>query len=114
MECIFCKIIRGEIATDKLYEDEDFIIFKDIDPKARLHYLAVPKNHYATLEEMPDADKAKLGGIMAKVGKLSKELGFEDGYRLIINQDKDGGQTVFHLHMHLLGGQQLPFDDFTK
>lgn len=112
--CIFCKIIRGDIPAAKMYEDDKMLIFKDIDPKAKLHYLAIPKHHFATLADMNNEDKNYMGEMLFKISQLSTELGLEKGYRLIINQGQDAGQTVFHLHIHILGGQELPFCDMRK
>lgn len=112
--CIFCKIISGDIPAKKVYEDDDMIIFNDIEPKAERHYLAVPKKHYKLLAEMNDEDSRTLGRCLKKIPTLSKELGLENGYRLVINQGDDAGQTVFHLHIHILCGQELPFPDFRK
>lgn len=111
MSCVFCKIIAGEIPADKVYEDGYLVIFRDIDPKAKLHYLAVPKCHYPTLKDMPEQESVVLGRIMSVIGRNSADFGLGDGYRVIINQGADAGQTVFHLHIHLLGGQELPFAD---
>ena len=105
--CIFCKIVAGEIPSPRLYEDEEMIVIRDIEPKAKLHYLCIPKTHFALLSEM-DGEKAEiLSRCFMKIAKLEKELGLEDGYRVIINQGENGGQTVHHLHIHLLGGEKL-------
>ncbi len=109
--CIFCKIIKGEISSNILYRDNDFVIFKDLNPKARLHYLAVPCKHFATLAEMNESDATMLGRILAKIPTLSDELGLENGFRLVINQKgekgNDAGQEVMHLHIHILAGERL-------
>ena len=105
--CIFCRIIAGEIPSPRTYEDEDMIIIKDIEPKAKLHYLCIPKTHFATLAEM-DHEKADIvKRCMCKIAELEKTLGLWGGYRVIINQGENGGQTVHHLHIHLLGGEKL-------
>ena len=109
-DCIFCKIAAGEIPSAKLYEDDEIVIFKDIAPKARIHLLCVPKEHFAYLSEL-NADRAALvGRTLEKIGKLKDELGLSEGYRVIINQGEYAGQTVHHLHLHLLGGEPLPWD----
>ena len=108
-DCIFCKIIAGEIPSRKKYEDEEVIIFEDIEPKAKIHLLCVPKEHFAYLSELNDKREALLGRTLQKIAALAPKLGLEDGYRLIINQGKNGGQTVHHLHIHLMGGEVLPF-----
>ena len=109
--CVFCSIIDGKIPSAKVYEDDLCVIFKDIDPKAKEHYLAVPKNHYPTLDQMSADDEKNIGKILKTISGLKEKLGLGGGYRLIINQGADAGQTVFHLHIHILGGQELPFDD---
>ena len=108
--CIFCKIIAGEIPSSKVYEDEKMLVFKDIEPKAKVHLLAIPKVHFAYLSEL-DGQKADiLAHIFTKIPQIAKENGFENGYRLIINQGEDGGQAVHLLHIHILGGEKLPVD----
>lgn len=114
MDCIFCKIIKGEIPSQKLYEDDKMLIFKDISPKANIHLLAVPKHHYAFIEEMNAQDQADIGYILTKIAGLKKELGLENGYRLTINQGESAGQSVFHLHIHIMGGQPLGWPDFRE
>lgn len=105
--CIFCKIIKGEIPSPRLYEDEKMIVIRDIEPKAKLHYLCIPKTHFALLSEM-DEEKAEIvKHCFMKIPEIQKALGLENGYRVIINQGEDGGQTVPHLHIHLLGGETL-------
>ena len=105
--CIFCKINKGEINSKKYYEDEDFFIIADINPKAKLHYLMIPKHHYALISEQNEKDVETLGKMLNKLSKLAKDLGLQDGYRLIINQGENGGQEVPHLHVHVLGGEKL-------
>jgi histidine triad (HIT) family protein len=108
--CVFCKIVAGVIPSPRLYEDEKMIVIKDIEPKAKLHYLCIPKTHFALLNEM-DGDRAEIvKHCFQVIPTLEKELGLENGYRVIINQGADGGQTVPHLHIHLLGGE--PLGDF--
>ena len=105
--CIFCKIIAGEIPSPRLYEDDKLIVIRDIEPKAKLHYLCSPKTHFALLADM-DGEKAEiLKYCFQKIAEIHKDLGLEDGYRVIINQGENGGQTVHHLHIHLLGGETL-------
>jgi len=107
MDCIFCKIIAGEIPATKIYEDEDMIIIKDIDPKAKNHFLCIPKTHFKLLKDMTEKQSEQLSRCFAKIPTLEKELGLKNGYRLIINQGDDAGQTVFHLHIHILSGQKM-------
>ena len=105
--CVFCKIVAGVIPSPRLYEDEKMIVIKDIEPKAKLHYLCIPKTHFATLAEI-DAEKADILKLcLCKVAELETALGLTGGYRVIINQGENGGQTVHHLHIHLLGGEKL-------
>lgn len=106
-DCIFCKISRGEIPSEKLYEDEALFIIKDVEPKAKLHYLCIPKEHFALLSEMDDGRAEVLKRCFRKISELQKTLGLEDGYRLIVNQGENGGQSVHHLHIHILGGEPL-------
>lgn len=108
-ECIFCKIIRGEIPSSKVYEDEEISIFKDVAPAAKIHLLCVPKDHFASLSELNCERAALLGRIFQKIARLKDSLGLQNGYRLVINQGEDAGQTVPHLHIHLLGGEKLSF-----
>ena len=106
-DCIFCKIIKGEIPSAKVYEDDKMLVFKDIEPKAKVHLLAIGKRHFKLLSEM-DGERAELVKYMLmKIPRIAEENGCKNGYRLVINQGDDAGQTVFHLHIHILGGQQL-------
>ena len=106
-DCLFCKIIAGEIPATKVYEDDDMLIFKDIDPKAKNHHLCIPKSHFKLLAEMTDEQAELVKKCLRKIPTLVKELGLENGYRLVINQGEDAGQTVFHLHIHILSGQKM-------
>lgn len=106
-DCLFCKFANGAIPVDKVYEDEDFIIIKDIAPVAKNHYLAIPKNHFKYLAEMGDNEAALVGRMLKKIPELTSLLHLENGYRLVINQGDDAGQTVPHLHIHILSGQKM-------
>lgn len=106
--CLFCKIAEGEIPSNKLYEDEQVVAFYDIAPQAKVHFLVVPKQHIASAAELTEADSALLGQIFAVIAKLAKETGLDNGYRVISNVGEDAGQTVKHLHFHVLGGEKLP------
>ena len=108
--CIFCKIIAGEIPSAKVYEDEEMLVFKDIEPKAKVHLLAIPKDHFAHLSEVDGHRAATLGYILSKIPQIARDNGCTNGYRLIVNQGEDGGQAVHHLHIHILGGEKLPVD----
>ena len=105
--CIFCKIVKGEIPSPRLYEDDKLIVIRDIEPKAKLHYLCIPKTHFALLTEMDEEKSKLLKYCFEKIAELKVSLGLEEGYRIIINQGENGGQTVHHLHIHLLGGEKL-------
>ncbi|MDE6667761.1 MAG: histidine triad nucleotide-binding protein [Clostridia bacterium] len=106
-DCIFCKIIRGEIPSSKVYEDDKMLVFKDIEPKAKVHLLAIPKNHFKLLSEMDKERSEILNYMLKKIPEIANESGLKNGYRLVINQGDDAGQTVFHLHVHILGGETL-------
>lgn len=103
-DCVFCRILSGSIGT-KLYEDEDFFIIRDINPKARLHYLAITREHAPLISGYTGVDA--LGRILKKISAMTDTLGLYGGYRLIINQGKDAEQSVQHLHIHILGGEPL-------
>ncbi len=106
-DCLFCKIIAGEIPSAKVYEDDDMIIIKDIEPKAKNHFLCIPKTHFKLLSEMTDEQSETLKRCLVKIPTLECELGLKGGYRLVINQGDDAGQSVFHLHIHILSGQKM-------
>ena len=107
MDCIFCKIINGEIPSTKMYKDENMVIIKDIEPQATLHYLLIPKEHYANIIEMTDEQAVTLSKCIKKLSTLVDELGLNDGFRLVSNKGENGCQTVEHLHIHILGGEKL-------
>ncbi len=106
-DCIFCKIIRGEIPSTKLYEDEDMIIIKDISPQAKIHLLLIPKEHYANIIKMSDEQAATLAKCLKTLSSLTEQLGLSQGFRLVSNKGDHGCQSVEHLHIHILGGEQL-------
>ena len=105
--CLFCKIIAGEIPSTKVYEDEDMIIIKDIDPKAKNHFLCIPKSHFKLLAEMTDEQSELLRRCFKKIPTLEKELELSGGYHLVINSGDYAGPSVFHLHIHILSGQKM-------
>mgnify|MGYP001045910297 FL=1 len=105
--CLFCKIINGEIPSEKVYEDEEILAFKDIHPKAPVHILVIPKKHIASAIEIEEQDETLIGKMFIVIKKLAKEFGLENGYRIVNNCGSDGGQEVMHLHLHLLGGKKL-------
>lgn len=106
-ECIFCKIISGEIPSKKAYEDEWIYAFHDLEPQAPVHVLIVPKKHLDSLDDTTPSDAALLGHLMLAVKDLARELGLENGYRLVANTGADGMQSVKHLHFHLLGKRRM-------
>ena len=105
--CIFCKIIAGEIPSKKVYEDELCYAFYDINPLAPVHFLVVPKQHIASAAEINEENAALVGHIYAVIAKLAKELGIAEGFRVVTNCGADAGQTVHHLHFHVLAGRVL-------
>lgn len=108
-DCIFCKILKGEIPSSKVYEDDIMLVFKDIEPKAKVHLLAIPKDHYKLLTDLNESRSAVLSRMLAKIPYIAADNGCKNGYRIVINQGDDAGQTVFHLHIHILGGENLPW-----
>lgn len=106
--CIFCKIARGEIPSKKVYEDDDVFAFHDIHPVAPVHFMLIPKLHLASLMETEDSHAGLLGKMLLLAPRLAKQQGLENGFRTVINTGKGGGQEVFHLHMHVMGGGHIP------
>jgi histidine triad (HIT) family protein len=107
-DCIFCKMVRGEIEPDKVYEDERVLAFRDIHPQAPHHIIIIPKRHIPTLNDLGPDDAPLVGGLYLAAKDIAAAEGFAArGYRTLINCNRDGGQTVFHLHLHLLGGRQM-------
>lgn len=112
MECIFCKIIKKEIPAEIILENENVIIFKDINPIAPVHYLAIPKKHIETIDSMSKEDyKDILPDIFDSIKEASNKLGLEKGFRIINNCKEYGGQTVYHIHFHLLSGKKLSWEE---
>lgn len=105
--CIFCKIVKGDIPSTKVYEDDDMIIIKDLNPQAPVHLLLIPKEHYANIIEMSDSQSLTLARCLKKLSTLTDELGLQNGFRLVSNKGEDGCQSVGHLHIHILGGRKL-------
>lgn len=106
-DCLFCKFVSGQLGTKKVYEDDDMIIINDIDPRAPIHYLLIPKNHYALLSEASSLDLEQLKRNLATLGNIADTIGLADGYRLIINQKENAGQSIKHLHIHILAGKKM-------
>ena len=107
MDCIFCKIANGEIPATKVYEDDTVIAFNDLSPQAPIHVLIIPKEHITSAAEINSGNSAIVAHIFEVAAKLGKDFGLENGYRIVNNCGEDGGQTVGHLHFHVLGGRQL-------
>lgn len=105
-DCLFCKIIAGKIPAKKIYEDDEVLAFFDVNPQAPQHFLIIPKEHISTLNDANDANL--IGKLSLTASKIAKDLGFaNDGYRVVMNCNEDGGQEVFHIHLHVLGGRSM-------
>lgn len=107
MDCIFCKIANGTIPSNKVYEDDKVLAFYDLDPQAPVHFLVIPKEHIASASEITEENSEIIAHIFSVISKVTKELGLENGYRIVNNCGQDGGQTVPHLHFHVLGKRLL-------
>mgnify|MGYP005785250807 FL=1 len=107
MDCLFCKITAGEIPCKKVYEDDQVLAFYDVDPQAPVHFLVIPKAHIASPADISPENSAVVAHIFAVIARLARELGLEKGYRVVTNCGADGGQSVFHLHFHVLAGRSL-------
>ncbi len=108
MDCLFCKIARGEIPPKLQYQDEKVVAFADINPQAPIHFLIVPKQHISTINELNDANSALVGHMIRVATQLAKDLTIDaEGYRVVMNCNAGGGQAVYHIHCHLLGGRQM-------
>lgn len=110
MDCIFCKIAAGEVPSAKVFEDERCLAFNDLSPQAPTHILIIPRKHIASLDKAKESQEGLLGHLLLTAADIARAKGFaEDGYRVVINTNADGGQTVFHLHVHLLAGRSFIF-----
>ena len=108
MSCLFCRIVNGEIPASKVYEDAEVLAFNDITPQAPLHVLVVPKRHIATTNDLAETDLALVGQLVRRAAAIAAEKGYADrGYRTVFNCNAEAGQTVFHIHLHLLAGRPL-------
>jgi len=108
VDCLFCKIISKEINSDILFEDDDVLAFKDINPQAPVHFLIVPKKHISTINDLQQEDEKITGKMILTAQSLAKQENIDEkGYRLVFNCNRDGGQEVYHIHLHLLGGRQM-------
>lgn len=105
--CLFCKIIKGEIPSTKVFEDDRILAFRDINPQAPVHILVIPKEHISGVDELNESNAAVVSHIFAKIAEIAKNEGLTNGYRVVSNVGEDGGQTVRHLHFHILGGEKL-------
>ena len=105
--CLFCKIIKGEIPSTKVYEDEKILAFRDIAPQAPTHILVIPKEHIGGVDELNESNSAVVSHIFVKIAEIAKNEGLANGYRVVSNVGEDGGQTVRHLHFHIIGGAKL-------
>ena len=110
MDCLFCKIAAGEIPSTKVYEDDKILAFRDIAPKAPTHILVIPKTHIAGVDEITPENSAVVSHIFEKIAEIARVEGLDGGYRVVSNIGEDGGQTVRHLHFHILGGKKLSED----
>ena len=108
-KCIFCKIIAGEIPSKKVYEDDEILMFHDINKSAPVHILCVPKIHIDSLNEVNQENIKYVAHILEKIPEIAKSFGISDGYRVVTNIGEDGGQSIFHLHFHILGGRKLAY-----
>lgn len=108
-DCIFCKIIAGEIPSKKIYEDDDVLAFWDIAPQAPVHFLVIPKKHIPMPVDIAETDEQIVGKLLRIGAEIAKDQGVADGYRVIFNNGAKAGQVVFHLHMHILGGREKPW-----
>ena len=106
-ECIFCKIASKELKSEIVYEDDEVVAFKDINPQAPVHILIIPRKHIEKISDMEESDIPLIGKLFFVASKIAKELNLEDGYRLVINNGRNAGQAVFHIHLHLLGGRKF-------
>jgi len=106
--CLFCRIVRGEIPCRKVYEDDEVLAFHDIHPVAPVHFMLIPKLHLASLLDAGDQHAALLGRMLLLAPRLAREQGLDNGFRTVINSGKGGGQEIFHLHIHVIGGGNIP------
>jgi histidine triad (HIT) family protein len=106
--CLFCRIVSGEIPSTRVYEDDDLVAFEDVNPQAPMHVLVVPRRHISTVNDLAAGDDALVGAMVRRAAALAHERGYAvGGYRTVFNCNPDAGQTVFHLHLHVLGGRRM-------
>jgi histidine triad (HIT) family protein len=107
-DCLFCGIVEGKVKANLVYQDDSIVAFKDIAPKAPVHILIIPRRHLVSVSDIAEADRVLIGQIFQVAARLAREQGVaDDGYRVVVNSGADAGQSVFHLHFHLLGGRQM-------
>ena len=107
-DCLFCALVEGKVKANLVYQDDSIVAFKDIAPKAPVHILIIPRKHLVSVSDIAEADRALIGQIFQVAARLAREQGVADsGYRVVVNSGADAGQSVFHLHFHLLGGRQM-------
>lgn len=106
-DCIFCKILDGDIPSNRVYEDEHCIAFHDVQPAAPVHLLVIPRKHISSLDALTPQDQELMGHIMTRIPEIARNQGLDEGYRSVVNTGEQGGQTVFHIHFHILGGRQM-------
>lgn len=115
MDCLFCKIVDGDIPAEILYQDDHVIAFRDINPQAPFHALVIPRKHIATVNDIADEDRELVGHMVQVAGKIAQREGFsEDGFRTVLNCNSHGGQTVYHIHLHLLGGKPMGWPPYQE
>lgn len=106
-DCLFCKIVKGEVPSKKVYEDETVYVFEDIEPTAPIHYLVIPKEHISKLDEITEENSGVIAHIFEVISKLAKDMGLKDGFRVVSNCGAQAGQSVFHIHFHMLAGREF-------
>ncbi|MGB0964643.1 MAG: histidine triad nucleotide-binding protein [Litorivicinus sp.] len=106
-DCIFCKLLADEIPSQRVYEDEHCIAFKDIDPKAPTHLLVIPRKHIESLDALSPQDQDLMGHLVTRIPEIARNQGLDKGYRTVVNTGVEGGQVVYHIHFHILGGRQM-------
>lgn len=106
-DCLFCKLLADEIPSKRVYEDEHCIAFHDIDPKAPTHLLVIPRKHISSLDELTFEDQSIMGHLVTRIPEIARNQGLDKGYRTVVNTGVEGGQVVYHIHFHILGGRQM-------
>ena len=106
-DCLFCKIVLGEIPASKVFENDEFLAFNDIDPKAPVHVLVIPKKHFENISDLSKKDEKLTSGLMSLASKIAEQEKWTNGFRVVLNTGLEGGQSVFHVHAHVLGGRSL-------